>query len=71
MSQIDLSIEFFPPQTSEGMDKLRATRAQLAVLKPGFFSVTYGAGGSTQARTFEAVFEIHAEGHIAPGKGAG
>jgi len=56
------SIEFFPPQTDAGVEKLRATRAQLAQLKPDFFSVTYGAGGSTQARTFDTVFEIQDEG---------
>lgn len=58
----NFSIEFFPPQTPEGVDKLRATRSRLAELKPEFFSVTYGAGGSTQERTFEAVFEIQAQG---------
>ena len=58
----EFSIEFFPPQTQAGMDKLRATRAQLAQLKPEFFSVTYGAGGSTRDRTFETVFEIQREG---------
>ena len=57
-----LSIEFFPPQTPEGMAKLRATRAQLSGLKPAFFSVTYGAGGSTRERTFEAVFDIQQAG---------
>jgi methylenetetrahydrofolate reductase (NADPH) len=60
---LELSIEFFPPQTAEGMEKLRATRARLAVLKPEFFSVTYGAGGSTRERTLETVMEIVAEGH--------
>mgnify|MGYP000647322511 CR=1 FL=1 len=60
-----LSIEFFPPQTAEGADKLRAVRQKLAVLKPEFFSVTFGAGGTTQDRTFEAVFEIQREGHQA------
>ena len=64
-TQIPISIEFFPPQTSEGADKLRSTRAKLAELKPEFFSVTFGAGGSTQARTFETVFEIRREGHEA------
>ena len=59
------SIEFFPPQTSEGVVKLRSTRAKLASLKPEFFSVTFGAGGSTQERTFESVFEIQSEGHQA------
>ena len=60
-----ISIEFFPPQTSEGVEKLRATRARLATLKPEFFSVTFGAGGSTQARTFETVFETQREGYQA------
>ena len=61
----ELSIEFFPPQTPEGAAKLKAERAKLAELQPTFFSVTYGAGGSTQARTFEIVKEIAAEGHQA------
>ncbi len=58
----EISIEFFPPQTPEGVDKLRATRAELAQLQPEFFSVTYGAGGSTRERTFSVVKEIAAEG---------
>ena len=58
----EISIEFFPPQTPEGMEKLRSTRAELAKLKPEFFSVTYGAGGSTRERTFAVVKEIAAEG---------
>ena len=60
-----LSIEFFPPQTPEGIDKLRAARARLAVLEPEFFSVTFGAGGSTRERTFSVVKEIADEGHEA------
>ena len=59
------SFEFFPPQTPEGMEKLRATRRQLAQLKPKFFSVTFGAGGSTRDRTLETVLEIQAEGYVA------
>lgn len=59
---LELSVEFFPPQTAEGMEKLRATRGRLAALKPEFFSVTYGAGGSTRERTLETVMEIAAEG---------
>lgn len=59
------SFEFFPPQTLEGMEKLRATRRQLAQLSPKFFSVTFGAGGSTRDRTLETVLEIQAEGHAA------
>lgn len=61
----NLSIEFFPPQTPEGAAKLRATTERLAVLKPDFFSVTYGAGGSTQERTFATVREIAAAGYQA------
>lgn len=59
------SFEFFPPKTVEGVERLRATRKQLAQLKPKFFSVTYGAGGSTQERTLETVLEIQKEGHQA------
>ncbi len=61
----EISIEFFPPNTAEGADKLRATRDKLAALKPAFFSVTYGAGGSTRERTFATVKEIAAAGHEA------
>ena len=59
------SFEFFPPQTREGIEKLRATRKQLAQLDPKFFSVTFGAGGSTRDRTLETVLEIQAEGYAA------
>jgi len=62
MSNTELSVEFFPPQTAEGVDKLRATWTTLAQLKPAFFSVTFGAGGSTQDRTFETVEEMRAAG---------
>lgn len=56
------SFEFFPPQTPGGMEKLRATRKQLAQLKPRFFSVTFGAGGSTRDRTLDAVLDIQSDG---------
>jgi methylenetetrahydrofolate reductase (NADPH) len=56
------SFEFFPPKTPEGVEKLRATRKQLAALNPAYFSVTFGAGGSTQAHTLETVLEIQQEG---------
>jgi methylenetetrahydrofolate reductase (NADPH) len=62
MEKLELSIEFFPPQTPEGAEKLAATRAKLALLNPAFFSVTYGAGGSTRDRTFSTVKEIAAQG---------
>ena len=59
------SFELFPPQTPEGVTKLAAVRKQLAALKPEFFSVTFGAGGSTQGRTMETIRQIKAEGHDA------
>ncbi|MEJ5211384.1 MAG: methylenetetrahydrofolate reductase [NAD(P)H] [Burkholderiales bacterium] len=61
----NFSFEFFPPKTPEGVEKLRATRRQLAQLRPAFFSVTFGAGGSTRDRTLETVLEIQAEGYNA------
>ena len=45
------SVEFYPPRSPEGVAKLRAARAQLAQLKPAFYSVTFGAGGSTREGT--------------------
>mgnify|MGYP003603493467 FL=1 len=62
---IPVSFEFFPPKTPEGEDKLMHTVAELAPHSPEFFSVTYGAGGSTQAGTFNAVANIRAQGHQA------
>ncbi|HET9470487.1 MAG TPA: methylenetetrahydrofolate reductase [NAD(P)H] [Usitatibacter sp.] len=59
------SFEFFPPKTPEGMERLRATRRQLAQLHPTFFSVTYGAGGSTREGTLATVLEILGEGEPA------
>ena len=60
-----ISMEFFPPKTTEGADKLRAARVQLAELGPEYFSVTFGAAGSTQAGTRDTVLEIQREGHKA------
>ncbi|MEN9330019.1 MAG: hypothetical protein RLZZ484_1207 [Pseudomonadota bacterium] len=57
-----ISIEFFPPKTTEGADKLRGVRQALYALKPEFCSVTFGAGGSTQAGTLATVQEILNEG---------
>lgn len=63
---MELSVEFFPSKTAEGAEKLRAVREQLAAaLNPTFFSVTFGAGGSTQDGTFSAVKEIHEAGQEA------
>ncbi len=65
MTMPTYSFEFFPPKTPEGMEKLRVTREKLAVLKPKFFSVTFGAGGSTRDRTLETVLEIQHQGYEA------
>lgn len=62
MAQQIFSIEFYPPKTPEGAEKLRVTRAKLAELHPKYFSVTFGAGGSTQQGTHDTVLEIMAEG---------
>ncbi|MGZ5146352.1 MAG: methylenetetrahydrofolate reductase [NAD(P)H], partial [Burkholderiales bacterium] len=59
------SFEFFPPNTAEGAEKLAQTAKQLAQLKPEFFSVTYGAGGSTRERTLKAVLDLCEAGHAA------
>jgi len=59
---LPISLEFFPTKTPEGADKLRAARQKLYALKPEFCSVTFGAGGSTQEGTLQAVSEIMAEG---------
>ncbi len=57
-----ISFEFFPPKSEEGAAKLRTTRQQLAQFKPEYFSVTFGAGGSTQDGTLKTVLEIQREG---------
>jgi len=59
------SCEFFPPKTDKGAEKLRTTLAELAELKPAYFSVTFGAGGSTQEGTFDTVKEIQDKGYNA------
>ena len=56
------SFEFFPPKTPAGKEKLQTVRDELARRKPDFFSVTYGAGGSTQERTMETVLNLHDQG---------
>src|SRR6476620_1285013 len=62
LSDHNISIEFFPPKTPEGVEKLRVVRGKLAVLQPKYFSVTFGAGGSTQQGTRDSVLEIQREG---------
>lgn len=68
MSQSDwpktFSCEFFPPITAEGLTKLQTARQQLLALRPAYFSVTYGAGGSTRDRTVEIVLDTQAHSGI-------
>ena len=59
------SFEFFPPKTPEGVERLAGTQRQLAQLGPEFFSVTYGAGGTTRDRTLETVLAIQRDGQAA------
>ena len=65
METHNFSIEFFPPKTPEGAEKLRVTRRKLAELNPKYFSVTFGAGGTTQQGTLDTVLDIMADGHLA------
>jgi methylenetetrahydrofolate reductase (NADPH) len=62
VSARQFSLEFFPPRTPEGAQKLRVERRQLAQLEPAFCSVTFGAGGSTREGTLATVLEIRNEG---------
>jgi methylenetetrahydrofolate reductase (NADPH) len=64
-ASIPVSFEFFPPKTPEGVDKLVGVRQKLYTLKPHFFSVTYGAGGSTQDGTLQTVQAIIKDGYDA------
>jgi methylenetetrahydrofolate reductase (NADPH) len=61
-TRLPISLEFFPPKTPEGVDKLAAVRQQLYPLQPEYCSVTYGAGGSTQDGTIQTVRAILSEG---------
>lgn len=58
------SLEFFPPRTEAGMDKLKTVIADLGQLAPDYMSVTYGAGGTTQAKTLETVKYIQQQTHF-------
>src|SRR5262245_11375338 len=67
MTQPRFSFEFFPPKTDVGREKLKDVRRELNALKPAFFSMTYGAGGSTRDNTRGLVLEMRKEGlSIAP-----
>ena len=65
MAQLPISIEFFPPNTPVGSEKLKTVVQDLSVLQPEFFSVTYGAGGATRDKTLAAVRAIAELGHEA------
>ena len=65
MTTVPISFEFFPPNTPVGSEKLKTVVAELAEVKPEFFSVTYGAGGATRDKTLATVREIAALGHEA------
>jgi len=56
------SFEFYPPKTEEGAASLQVVHGRLAKLNPDFFSVTFGAGGSTRDKTFDTVVNIQAKG---------
>jgi methylenetetrahydrofolate reductase (NADPH) len=56
------SFEFYPPKTEEGAASLQVVHSKLAELNPDFFSVTFGAGGSTRDKTFDTVVDIQAKG---------
>jgi methylenetetrahydrofolate reductase (NADPH) len=62
---VPVSFEFFPPNTPAGSEKLKTVVAELATVGPEFFSVTYGAGGSTRDKTLATVRDIAAAGHEA------
>ncbi len=65
MSKTTYSFEFFPPKTDQGMQNLAAARDELAEYLPEFYSVTFGAGGSTRDRTMDTVLAIKDAGHNA------
>ncbi len=66
-SQVHISFEFFPPKTDAGREKLVTTRRELQQLKPEYFSVTYGAGGTTRDNTKGIVTQMRSEGFdVAP-----
>jgi methylenetetrahydrofolate reductase (NADPH) len=57
-SPLSFSFELFPPRTPEGVAKLPAVIGQLAAVGPNYFSITYGAGGSTQDGTYETLVTV-------------
>lgn len=64
MNTNNIGFEFFPPKTPEGIDHLRITAKDLLPWHPKYFSVTYGAGGSTQEHTFQTVLDLRAKTQV-------
>ncbi|RSB57929.1 methylenetetrahydrofolate reductase [NAD(P)H] [Acinetobacter soli] len=60
--RVPISFEFFPPKTDIGAEKLITVHQELQQLQPEFFSITYGAGGSTRERTLAAIKEFNGKG---------
>ena len=60
--RVPISFEFFPPKTDAGAEKLRVVHQELQLLNPEFFSITYGAGGSTRERTLAAINDFNGKG---------
>jgi methylenetetrahydrofolate reductase (NADPH) len=67
-SPLSFSFELFPPRTPEGVAKLPSVIGKLAAVRPDYFSITYGAGGSTQDGTYETLAAVikHAGAAVAP-----
>ncbi len=63
-NKLSLSYEFFPPKTEKGVENLKNTREVLAQYQPEFYSVTFGAGGTTQENTLQAVTDIQQQSGI-------
>ena len=59
--RIPISFEFFPPKTDAGAEKLHIVHQELQRLNPEFFSITYGAGGSTRERTLATIHDLMAK----------
>lgn len=57
-NHLTFSCEFFPPKTEEGLDKLLKVQGELSRLNPEFYSVTFGAGGTTRERTLDTVLKL-------------
>jgi len=63
-NKLSLSYEFFPPKTEKGVENLKNTREVLAQYNPEFYSVTFGAGGTTQENTLQAVTDIQQQSSV-------